>query len=45
MHFRIAESQFYRLIEAGNNVKVDKVEYVVNPELVRRFNAARKAIR
>eukprot|EP01133_Synstelium_polycarpum_P007375 gene7375-8594_t len=38
MHFRIAESQFYRLLESSStNYKVSKVEYVVNPKLIKDF--------
>jgi len=43
MHFRIAESQFYRLLASGSSggVKVVKVEYVVNPPLVKKFEEKR----
>jgi len=45
MHFRIAESQFYRLLASGfggnASVKVSKVEYIVNPPLVNKFEAKR----
>ncbi|KAK5581268.1 hypothetical protein RB653_001299 [Dictyostelium firmibasis] len=38
-HFRIAESQFYRLLTSGNSMKVTKVEYICNPTLTKKFNA------
>ncbi|VDI48852.1 Hypothetical predicted protein, partial [Mytilus galloprovincialis] len=38
-HFRLAESQFYRLISgSGNNYTVTKVQYAVNPPLVKQFH-------
>ena len=39
MHFRLAESQFYRLLTGYNatNYRITKVEYVVNPKLVKGF--------
>ncbi|KAL5007522.1 hypothetical protein ScPMuIL_016328 [Solemya velum] len=38
-HFRLAESQFYRLLSGphAQSYRVTKVEYVVNPECVRNF--------
>jgi len=45
VHFRLAESQFYRLLPTGCPYKVTKVEYVVQPLLIKRFNEARKKIR
>lgn len=40
-HFRLAESQFYRLISgSGNSFTVNKVQYVVNPPLVKHFHKA-----
>ena len=36
MHFRLAESQFYRLL-SGANYRITKVEYVVNPKLSKGF--------
>ena len=41
MHFRVAESQFLRSLSrtAGGQTKLTKVEYVVNPRLVRDFDA------
>ncbi|CAC5391546.1 unnamed protein product [Mytilus coruscus] len=40
-HFRLAESQFYRLISgSGNSFTVNKVQYVVNPLLVKHFHKA-----
>jgi hypothetical protein len=41
MHFRIAESAFYRL-NSNNAVRVTKVEYIVNPILLAQFNAERE---
>jgi len=38
---RTAESQFYRLCETYGNYKVTKVEYVVNPPLVKAFEKKR----
>lgn len=43
LHFRLAESQFYRLL-VGTGYRVVKVEYVVNPKLVSRFREAQKEI-
>ncbi|KAF2074720.1 hypothetical protein CYY_003952 [Polysphondylium violaceum] len=38
-HFRTAESQFYRLLKSSSSsYKVTKVEYVVNPKLLKLFN-------
>ncbi|XP_066302677.1 uncharacterized protein [Branchiostoma lanceolatum] len=45
VHFRLAESQFYRLIDAGSGYRVTKVEYVVSPEVVKRFRQAQKDLR
>ncbi|KYQ89930.1 PARP domain-containing protein [Tieghemostelium lacteum] len=43
LHFRTAESQFYRLLEsASNTYKVKKVEYIVNPKLMKAFYAKKK---
>lgn len=39
--FRMAESQFYRLMEGNNASKVTKVEYVVNPKLIAKFQKRR----
>ncbi|XP_067650642.1 uncharacterized protein [Haliotis asinina] len=46
-HFRLAESQFYRLLTSTytTNVRVAKVEYVVNPPLVTRFKEAREHLK
>ncbi|XP_048239190.1 uncharacterized protein LOC124148675 [Haliotis rufescens] len=46
-HFRLAESQFYRLLTSTytTNVRVSKVEYVVNPTLVKRFKDARQHLK
>ena len=40
-----SESQFYRLLPAGSACKVTKVEYVVQPLLMKRFNDARRSIK
>ncbi|ESP03210.1 hypothetical protein LOTGIDRAFT_171695 [Lottia gigantea] len=46
IHFRLAESQFYRLL-SGMDAKysIDKVEYVVNPVLVKRFQESRNDLK
>ncbi|KAK3108084.1 hypothetical protein FSP39_000847 [Pinctada imbricata] len=46
-HFRLAESQFYRLLSSGYGAsyKVSKVEYVVNPKLAKKFKQAREDIK
>eukprot|EP01114_Cavostelium_apophysatum_P021747 TRINITY_DN7671_c0_g1_i1.p1 TRINITY_DN7671_c0_g1~~TRINITY_DN7671_c0_g1_i1.p1 ORF type:complete len:605 (+),score=132.91 TRINITY_DN7671_c0_g1_i1:31-1845(+) len=41
IHFRTAESQFYRLLSPGSKYEVTKVEYIVNPLLYRKFQARR----
>ena len=41
----VAESQFYRLLPAKSAFKVTKVEYVVEPELVKRFQKARNKLK
>ena len=43
MHFRLAESQFYRVMRNGAHLKVTRVDYVVNPALVGPFNALRQS--
>ncbi|XP_046570875.1 protein mono-ADP-ribosyltransferase PARP14-like isoform X2 [Haliotis rubra] len=46
LHFRTAESQFYRLLSnQGGRYKVVKVEYVVTPDLVRRFRSAQESLK
>eukprot|EP00794_Sanderia_malayensis_P012150 gene12150-13403_t len=45
IHFRLAESQFYRLLPAGSAYKVTKVEYVVQPCLINQFKKARAKLR
>jgi hypothetical protein len=42
IHFRIAESAFYRLSLSTGSARVTQVEYVVNPILFAQFNAARE---
>lgn len=45
-HFRLAESQFYRLLSGSyGNQRLTKVEYVVNPELVREFKKCRESLK
>ena len=40
MHFRLAEAQFLRTLHNGSgNLKLIKVEYVVNPKLIKSFEA------
>ena len=39
------ESQFYRLLPVGSAYKVTKVEYVVQPSLIRRFRKAREKLK
>jgi len=46
-HFRIAESQFQRMIKQGGHkgtYEVSAVEYVVNPQLIEKFNKTKKGI-
>ena len=39
LHFRIAESQFLRLMQrSGKNYQIRSVDYYINPPLIRRFN-------
>ncbi|GAM17278.1 hypothetical protein SAMD00019534_004530 [Acytostelium subglobosum LB1] len=38
LHFRTAESQFYRLLDSTTSYKVSKVEYIVNPKLLKNFD-------
>lgn len=42
LHFRLAESQFYRLMPANTNCSITKIDYVVSPKLVSDFNEAKK---
>lgn len=42
IHFRMAESQFYRLMDGESSTsKVTKVEYVINPKLMAKFQKRR----
>ncbi|ELR18837.1 Poly(ADP-ribose) polymerase catalytic domain containing protein [Acanthamoeba castellanii str. Neff] len=41
MHYRTAESQFHRLCEGMTGVKVTRVDYIVNPPLVKNFERKR----
>lgn len=45
VHFRLAESQFYRLLSGYASAQVSKVEYVCNPILVKQFNEAREELK
>lgn len=47
IHFRLAESQFYRLLTGGacSTHRISRVEYVVTPFLVKRFKAAREKLK
>mmetsp|Transcript_1985 Transcript_1985/g.2820 ORF Transcript_1985/g.2820 Transcript_1985/m.2820 type:complete len:947 (-) Transcript_1985:117-2957(-) len=39
-HFRLAESQFFRMMgKQANNYKVQQVEYIVNPKLIKEYNS------
>ncbi|KAL4222664.1 hypothetical protein ACF0H5_018705 [Mactra antiquata] len=47
-HFRLAESQFYRLLAGSHqagNCRLTKVEYVVNPELAKEFKKCRENLK
>jgi len=41
VHFRVAESQFYRLLGAKNALRVTEVKYLVQPPLVKQFEMRR----
>ncbi|CAF1990936.1 unnamed protein product [Rotaria magnacalcarata] len=45
VHFRLAESQFYRLLSGYATAQVVKVEYVCNPILIQKFNKARDELK
>ncbi|BFZ18603.1 hypothetical protein BsWGS_21642 [Bradybaena similaris] len=47
IHFRLAESQFYRLMTGAyaKDMCVTKVEYVVSPQVVQRFREYQKKLR
>ncbi|CAF1105678.1 unnamed protein product, partial [Rotaria sp. Silwood1] len=45
LHFRLAESQFYRLLTECEAAKVKKIEYVCNPILINKFNTAREELK
>ncbi|XP_059146071.1 uncharacterized protein LOC131933308 [Physella acuta] len=47
IHFRLAESQFYRLLtgDAASVIRVTKVEYVVSPKVVKRFREYQKELK
>ncbi|CAF0731653.1 unnamed protein product [Adineta steineri] len=45
VHFRLAESQFYRLLSGYATASVTKVEYVCNPVLIKNFNKARDELK
>uniref|UniRef100_A0A8B8BMY6 Poly [ADP-ribose] polymerase n=1 Tax=Crassostrea virginica TaxID=6565 RepID=A0A8B8BMY6_CRAVI len=44
-HFRLAESQFYRLLSGPNNYTIKKVEYVVNPDLIAKFKQSKEDLK
>lgn len=45
-HFRLAESQFYRLLSGTNsNYTIKAVEYVVNPELMAKFKQGKEDLK
>uniref|UniRef100_A0A8B8BUY0 Poly [ADP-ribose] polymerase n=1 Tax=Crassostrea virginica TaxID=6565 RepID=A0A8B8BUY0_CRAVI len=45
-HFRLAESQFYRLLSGTNNCyTIKKVEYVVNPDLMAKFKQSKEDLK
>ncbi|XP_077979334.1 uncharacterized protein LOC144434691 [Glandiceps talaboti] len=44
-HFRLAESQFYRLLPPGVQIRIKKVDYAVSPEVVKRFRKAQEMLR
>ena len=41
----VSESQFYRLVNTTDKYRVTKVEYVVNPVLIRRFQKSRQKLK
>ena len=41
----VLESQFYRLVDTTDKYRVTKVEYVVNPVLIRRFQKSRQKLK
>lgn len=44
IHFRIAESQFHRFLAAFGQsgvYRLENVEYIINPQIVKTFNAAK----
>jgi hypothetical protein len=43
-HFRLAESQFLRMTNAGGQYHVTKVEYIINPPLLKRYHDFKKAM-
>ena len=43
--FYLTESQFYRLVDTTDKYRVTKVEYVVNPVMIRRFQRARQKLK
>ncbi|CAG5130807.1 unnamed protein product, partial [Candidula unifasciata] len=47
IHFRLAESQFYRLMtgDCAKKTRVTKVEYVVSPHVVKRFREYQKKLK
>ncbi|CAF3814910.1 unnamed protein product [Rotaria sordida] len=45
VHFRLAESQFYRLLSGHATAMVAKNEYICNPVLIEQFNKAREELK
>ncbi|CAF1473612.1 unnamed protein product [Rotaria sp. Silwood1] len=45
VHFRLAESQFYRLLSEHTTAMVAKNEYICNPVLIEQFNKAREELK
>ncbi|EFC36266.1 predicted protein [Naegleria gruberi] len=41
IHFRVAESEFYRLLTTKTQFRITEVKYVVTPGLVKQFEASR----
>jgi trehalose/maltose hydrolase-like predicted phosphorylase len=43
-HFRLAESQFLRMVGGASQFHVTKVEYIINPPLLKRYHDFKKAM-
>jgi hypothetical protein len=44
IHFRVAESEFHRLLQTKNSYRVTEVKYIVTPYLTRKFEQQRAQI-